>query len=279
MTPVGLQTPTTIVFQNSTKYLLRIINTSFGTPFLFTIDNHMLQVVGADFVPIQPYPANHIVVAIGQRYNVIVTATPTSNGTVNPVPTDNPTNFWIRAYALGDEVIDLTQINLATYNEVGIVRYDNTSTIDPTSAPWDPNFQKYTYTDETGIIPWFPWFVGNQSNPPSPDLLEPVPEEHDVQLIPKVSRTQYPVAAFAIATPTPTPVQLTPFRIQWDNITFQNLDNVDGWPAPWVLIAENGTPDEWVCSIPLASDCFHLLIVLSVTCFFKIRSTRPLRTR
>ena len=36
------------------KYLLRIINTSFATTFVFTIDNHTLNVINTDFVPVVP---------------------------------------------------------------------------------------------------------------------------------------------------------------------------------------------------------------------------------
>ena len=35
--------------------MLRLINTSTATQFVFSIDKHILQVVEADFVPIEPY--------------------------------------------------------------------------------------------------------------------------------------------------------------------------------------------------------------------------------
>ena len=47
------------------KYLLRLINTSVDTTFIFSIDNHTMQVVGSDFVPIHPYMKNHVLVGIG----------------------------------------------------------------------------------------------------------------------------------------------------------------------------------------------------------------------
>lgn len=33
------------------KYLLRLINTSWDSTFVFSIDNHILTIAGADFVP------------------------------------------------------------------------------------------------------------------------------------------------------------------------------------------------------------------------------------
>ena len=56
------------------RYLILLINTSFMSILTFSIDNHMLQVVSADFVPIVPYLTHSVNVAIGQRYNIIVNA-------------------------------------------------------------------------------------------------------------------------------------------------------------------------------------------------------------
>lgn len=52
------------------RYLLRLINTSVDTTFVFTIDNHWLKVIAADFVPIHPYVVDHVVVGIGRITNL-----------------------------------------------------------------------------------------------------------------------------------------------------------------------------------------------------------------
>lgn len=52
------------------KYLLRLINTSVDTTFVFAIDNHWLRVIAADFVPIRPYVVDHVVVGIGRITNL-----------------------------------------------------------------------------------------------------------------------------------------------------------------------------------------------------------------
>ncbi|KAF7909066.1 hypothetical protein BELL_0043g00250 [Botrytis elliptica] len=67
------------------KYRLRIINTSIDNHFQVTLDSHSFQVIQTDFVPIQPYTTNTIFIAIGQRYDVIITADQT------------PSNYWFRA--------------------------------------------------------------------------------------------------------------------------------------------------------------------------------------
>ena len=64
--PIG-QTPRyTEVFEKGKRYLLRLINTSVDTTFVFSIDGHSLTVVGADFVPIVPYTTGGVLVGIGQ---------------------------------------------------------------------------------------------------------------------------------------------------------------------------------------------------------------------
>jgi FtsP/CotA-like multicopper oxidase with cupredoxin domain len=46
---------------------MRIINTAVDTTFIFTIDNHTLEVIEADFVPIEPYNTSNILIGIGMR--------------------------------------------------------------------------------------------------------------------------------------------------------------------------------------------------------------------
>ncbi|OCL10471.1 laccase-like multicopper oxidase [Glonium stellatum] len=70
------------------KYLLRLINAATATTYVFSIDNHKFWVIEADFVPIEPYQTDHIVVGIGQRYNIIVEAIPEK---VSPGE-----SYWIR---------------------------------------------------------------------------------------------------------------------------------------------------------------------------------------
>lgn len=48
------------------KYLLRLINTSVATTFVFSIDNHNLTVMSSDFVPIEPYVTDHVTIGIGE---------------------------------------------------------------------------------------------------------------------------------------------------------------------------------------------------------------------
>lgn len=48
------------------KHLLRLVNSSAGTTFVFSIDNHPFTVVANDLVAIEPFVTTSIVIGIGK---------------------------------------------------------------------------------------------------------------------------------------------------------------------------------------------------------------------
>lgn len=85
------------------------------------IDNHTMEVISTDFVPIVPYNATQLSIGMGQRYDIIVTGKELASG-----------DFWIRsipqeACSESDAVDDIK----------GILRYDSTSTSEPTTSAYD----------------------------------------------------------------------------------------------------------------------------------------------
>lgn len=66
------------------KHLLRLINGSTASSYVFSIDNHTMTVVEADWVPVKPYQTDSLLVGIGQRYAVVVEAD------------QKPCNYWMR---------------------------------------------------------------------------------------------------------------------------------------------------------------------------------------
>lgn len=135
------------------KYLMRLINTSTESIFIFTIDNHMLQVIGSDFVPIKPYYTDSVLVGIGQRYHIVVEARPSDE--LLPIEDQN---YWIRAVvASGCGSIDQNN------ETVGVIRYDPESIKTPTTTRYQFNT---SCSDEPyeSLVPIVPWNVGNHSN-------------------------------------------------------------------------------------------------------------------
>ncbi|KAI4761530.1 putative multicopper oxidase, type 1 [Aureobasidium sp. EXF-3400] len=70
------------------KHRLRLINTSVDTHMMVKLDDHPFTVIAADFIPVNPVlPGEWLLVAIGQRYDVVIEANQTSG------------NYWFRAEA------------------------------------------------------------------------------------------------------------------------------------------------------------------------------------
>jgi FtsP/CotA-like multicopper oxidase with cupredoxin domain len=52
------------------KHRLRLINSSAGTAYIFSIDGHNLTVIASDFVSIQPYTTPSLLIAIGKSLHL-----------------------------------------------------------------------------------------------------------------------------------------------------------------------------------------------------------------
>ena len=211
--------PFRLRFQKNKKYLLRVINTSYETGFTFSIDNHVMWVVSADFVPIKPYSTTAIRVNIGQRYNIVVEANATNNSA--------DTHFWIRTYqspcgsvgcpsrcgsvgCLGCE-----------YMNTGIISYDDSPRPTPSSTQW-PNAKASDCKDEPlasiqPIVPWHP----------------PPPSNSDLPRI--IFRGKSGHLFYSIS---PNASDFQPHQTQWDNPTFLNLENTN-WPKLSVIVPED----------------------------------------
>ncbi|WPH03581.1 Laccase-2 [Acrodontium crateriforme] len=106
--------------ESGSTYRLRLVNPSIDSFMDFSIDNHTLQVIAMDFVPITPYTTDVIGLGPGQRYDVLITADQSS------VASD----FWLRA------VPDtFCSENDNTDDIKGIVHYGS-STGTPTTSAW-----------------------------------------------------------------------------------------------------------------------------------------------
>lgn len=73
-------------FEAGVRYRIRLINVAADNHMRFMIDNHTLEVIASDFVPIIPYNTTDLSIGMAQRYDVIVTAKNLTEG-----------NFWLRA--------------------------------------------------------------------------------------------------------------------------------------------------------------------------------------
>lgn len=133
------------VFEPGKKYRVRLVNAATDGHFQFSVDGHALTVIAADLVPIVPYAADSVLVAMGQRVDVIIQALDSGSG-----------DYWLRA--------GWTSACSTNYNAddiTGIVRYDAGSTADPaTESSVTPST---TCGDEPyeSIVPYLALDVGD----------------------------------------------------------------------------------------------------------------------
>lgn len=236
------------------RYLLRLINTSYDSAFIFSIDNHKLKIIEADFVPIHPYEVRWLLIGIGQRYHVVVEAEPIPDNSIRP-PNDG--NFWIRTYVADG----CGKAGKGDYMKTGILRYDNTSTSDPISIPWTNNLPECWDEPIANMTPVFNWTVQGPKNNVSHG------EEFDVTL--QKDKRPY---GFKLGTLSLEPALgngFTPLQVYYGDPIFQHLDEYNRpWPQPWVVIPENYTAEDWVskhvmamlaCTLPRSSSLTGVL--------------------
>ncbi|KAI1496051.1 multicopper oxidase [Biscogniauxia marginata] len=132
-----------VSFASDTTYRMRLVNAAVDTHFKFSIDNHTMQVIATDLVPIEPYTTTVLDIGMGQRYDIIVTADQSSVAD----------SFWMRAIpqsACSD--------NANSDDIMGIVYYSS-DVITPVTTGYD-----YTDScdDETdNITPYLSKTVGD----------------------------------------------------------------------------------------------------------------------
>lgn len=210
------------------RYLLRLINTSFASTFIFSIDNHTLEVVGADFVPIQSYTTDKVLVGIGQRYHVIVTAIDQKN---------NPENYWIRTWITCQEYTPGT----LHYEQTGIVYYGDTPGT-PGTSPW-PDINSTLCADEPyeSLVPVVPKDVC-----PPGGIKDICPPSHaeNLTLQFKLDPDVFPLAQFSLAGP-----EFNPLRVDYGDPTFLNLNFTGKWPPSQVMYPENYTDSTYVSAM------------------------------
>lgn len=73
------------IFESGKKYRIRLINVAVDGHFQFSIDGHSVTVIANDLVPIVPYETESVLIAAGQRYDLIVEADA------------DPGDYWLRA--------------------------------------------------------------------------------------------------------------------------------------------------------------------------------------
>ena len=200
---------------------LRLINTSVDNAIRVSLDGHPFTVITSDFVPIKPFTTDWVLLAIGQRYDVIITANQTSG------------NYWFRA----EVATDCASSN--NFYGRSIFTYSGTQVADPTtSGTTAPN----VCHDESPLAPWWNTTV------PSSDFssqVEALYVDIDVQ---QVTTNNKSIVVWGI--------NLTAIDIDWEkptleyvvtsNTSYPHVDNLIELPTAgiwtyWIIQETSGT--------------------------------------
>ena len=129
--------------QPGKKHLFRLVNSAAQNMFAVHFDGHEIEVIASDFVPIKPYTTDWLNIAIGQRYDVIITANAASG------------NYFLRAVTQTGCPAACDNNGLGSAN--GILQYVGATLTLPQS-----NFGSKTIADfaictdepQASLIPW-----------------------------------------------------------------------------------------------------------------------------
>ncbi|KAJ0275940.1 hypothetical protein COL940_008553 [Colletotrichum noveboracense] len=159
-----------------------------------------------------------------------------SHYSVHPIPKDG--NFWIRTYAPqnSDILESFYHVDQNAYMKTGVLRYDKTSTTDPTTIGWNISDTDSDKSINDQLNPVLQWSVQKPANwDNSPEVFN---------IVQTNGEGQYATAFVAFQRNGSTDVN--PFQTTYGNPTFLNLDNVgDEWPAGWFVVPENYTDNDW----------------------------------
>lgn len=206
-TVVGSRWETTV--DSGTTYRLRLVNSAVDGYIRFAIDDHDFQVIANDLVPIVPYTTDNIIIGIGQRYDIVFTANQTSG------------DYWLRAIWQTS-----CSTNDAADNILGIIRYDSSSTADPTTTVGD--FED-TCGDEplASLAPYLNLQVGDAATETELDL-------------------DFTISNLFKWTINSTVLNASSLYLNWEDPTFLKIHNGDSvFPANY-SVQPITVVDEWV---------------------------------
>lgn len=193
------------VFEAGKKYRIRLVNVATDGHFQFSIDGHSLTVIANDLVPIEPYTADSVMLSMGQRYDVIVEANATSG------------DYWLRG-----DWIDECMTNDNSDGITGIVRYDNTSTADPTSTSTVTTAQSCNDEPSSSLVPHVAIDVGS------------------------VTQTTSETLSFKFDSYFKWTLNDSSLLLDWENPTLEGIiEGNSTFPTEYNIVDINGTSSDW----------------------------------
>ena len=194
------------------SYRLRFVNTAVDASIRVSIDNHQMQVITQDLVPVRSVTTDSVVLGSGQRYDVVINASEAVG------------NYWLRATAeAGCNSTSLTGAQ-------SILRYDGAPESDPTSSS---TATAGGCSPPGPMTPWVPNNVGDV------DAFQSQVQKLTVDLnVPNVTSNQQNIITWGI--------NMTAIDVQWDTPTLEYVRTGNtSYPITQNLF-ELPTPGIWV---------------------------------
>ncbi|RIB27004.1 extracellular multicopper oxidase [Gigaspora rosea] len=128
-------------FVQGKKYRMRIINTSAFSEFIFSIDDHPMDVIEVEGMMTQRYTIHHLPINVAQRYSVIVSA-------------DQPIGkYWMRSEM--ETACFVTQSDTLNPLVKAIVEYEGSDGNDnPNSSAWTDSQETCIDLDTSNLKPY-----------------------------------------------------------------------------------------------------------------------------
>lgn len=234
--PYNLTVSSSLVNGRPMRYLLRLINISFESMFVFSIDNHNLTVVSTDYVAIKPYNTTNVRIGIGQRYTMVLIANRIGS---------TARSFWMRTYRPQCFNANSEVIPSPGYEKAGVLFYDD-ETKPPAESVKGWPVDSVSCTDEPygSLQPCVNWTVGS-----------PTKEEKGLNVNLDFTSKPFPLAGFSIGGQ-----DFNPLRINYSNPMILNLTWKGDWEKQLVVFPENYTATDWVsdfkhCHWPFHEEC------------------------
>ncbi|KAI7972181.1 hypothetical protein EIK77_001747 [Talaromyces pinophilus] len=143
-------------FRAGKVHRIRLINTGGEGTQKFSIDSHVLKVIANDYVPVEPYETDVVTLGIGQRTDILVTASGAVDGA-----------YWMRS-DIDETCLNLTAVNSHALAAIYYPHSDTNAVPKTTATSWSSNNCQNDPLNQT--IPYYP------TTPPS----EPATTTHVV---------------------------------------------------------------------------------------------------
>ncbi|EGN92690.1 multi-copper oxidase laccase-like protein [Serpula lacrymans var. lacrymans S7.3] len=146
----GLMTGSSFIFEPNLRYRLRLINAGSLTEFVFSVDDHVLDVVEADGTSLDAVSVHRVPINVAQRYSVILTTNQTSG------------SYNVRG-EMQSVCYKLTNPNLNTM-VLGTMTYGAEPSTNVTTQDWSDAFpQDCVDLNSTMIVPALPLAAPNST--------------------------------------------------------------------------------------------------------------------